>query len=204
MRRFGVGGKPEIFAMRYTPDPHPGDPLMNASPTRKSTASALILGLMALTGGLWLFLNAQGFGVPRFRDYWPALLLVAAAGALVDYLFLSKKPSLAGWTVVWTGLGVLGLALTLDYTELADILDWLPSFPMILGLAFLATWLASGRRNEHLAIAAGILVVLGLVGFAARFDWLKRILPSAQVVWALLLLAGGGYLVWRAIQRARD
>ena len=177
---------------------------MTASAPRKSTASALILGLMALTGGLWLYLNAQGVGVPRFKDYWPALLLVAAAGALTDYLFLSKKPSLAGWAVTWTGLGVLGLALTLDYTRLADILDWLPSFPMILGLAFLVTWLASGRANEHLAIAGSVLVVLGLVGFAARFDWLKRVLPSAQVIWALLLLIGGGYLVWRAIQRARD
>ncbi len=29
-----------------------------------------------------------------------------------------------------------------------------------------------------------ILLVLGLLGFGACFDWLQRILPSAQVVWA--------------------
>ena len=177
---------------------------MTATAPRKSTGPALTIGLMALTGGFWLFLNAQGLGVPRFKDWWPVLFLVAGAGSLVDYLLLSRRPGSVGWAVTWTGFGALSLALTLGYTDLPDILDWLPSFPMILGLAFMATWLADKRRNDHLGIAGGILVVLGLMGFAARFDWLKRILPSAQVVWAVLLLVGGGYLVWRAIVRARS
>ncbi len=177
---------------------------MTATEPRKSTGPALTIGLMFLAGGLWLFLNAQGVNVPRFKDYWPALLLVAAAGSLADYLFLGRRPSSAGWAVTWTGFGVLGLALTVGYTDLHDILDWLPSFPMILGLAFVVTWLADKRRNDHLGIAGWVLVALGLMGFAARFDWLKKILPSAQVVWAVLLLVGGGYLVWRAIARARS
>ena len=82
------------------------------------------------------------------------------------------------------------------------ILDWLPSLPTIVGLALATTWLAD-RSRENYPLAAGVLVVLGLVGFAARFDVLKRLLPSAQVIWAILLVVAGGYMVWRAIARAR-
>jgi hypothetical protein len=93
--------------------------------------------------------------------------------------------------------------LTLDYTSLGKILDWLPSFPMILGLAFIATWIAGRKSSANLVVAGVILSALGLMGFAARFDFLKRILPSAQIFWAILLVFGGVYLVWRAISQAR-
>lgn len=170
----------------------------------KSVGLPLAIGVAAFTGGLWLFLNAQGVGVPPFKDLWPLLLVLAGGASMADYLFLSRRPNSAGLALAWVGFGVLGFALTLGYTSLAKVLDWLPSFPMIIGLAMAVTWLADKRRNDNLVIAAGVLVVLGLLGFAARFDWLLKILPSAQVVWAVLLLAGGGYLVWRTISRARQ
>ncbi len=176
---------------------------MTETETRKSVGLPLAIGIAAVTGGLWLFLNAQGVGVPPFKDLWPLLLVLAGGASLADYLFLSRKPHAAGMALAWVGFGVLAFALTLGYTSLSKILDWLPSFPMIIGLAMAVTWLADRRRNDNLVIAAGVLVVLGLLGFAARFDWLLRILPSAQVVWALLLLTGGGYLVWRTISKAR-
>ncbi len=170
---------------------------------RKSYGLPLAVGIAAVIGGLWLFLNAQGVGVPPFKDLWPVLLVFAGGASIADYLYLSRQPRSAGVAVAWIGFGVLFFALTLGYTSMGKWLDWLPSFPMILGLAMAVTWLADQRRNDNLVIAAGVLVVLGLLGFASRFDWLLRILPSAQVVWALLLLGGGGYLVWRTISKAR-
>ena len=74
---------------------------------------------------------------------------------------------------------------------------------MILGLSMAVTWLADQRRNDNLVIAGGVLIALGILGFGARFDWLQRILPSAQVVWAIVLLAGAGFLVWRYVVQAR-
>ena len=164
---------------------------------------ALTVGLAAFGGGLWLLLNALGVGVPPFKDLWPGLFLLAGAGSLVDYLFLSRRPRSAGWAVAWVGLGVLFFALTLGYSDLGKILDWLPSFPTILGLAMLTTWLAAGRRSDNLGVAGGVLVAIGVLGFGARFDWLRRILPSAQVIWAVVLLAGGGFLVWRYVAGQR-
>ena len=176
---------------------------MNETQPRKGFGLPLAIGIAAATSGLWLFLNAQDVGVPPFKRLWPVLLLLAGCASIADYFFLSRKPRSAGAALAWIGFGVLGFALTLGYTDWSKILDWLPSFPMIVGLALATTWLADRRKSDNLLIAAGVLVVLGLLGFAARFDWLLRILPSAQVVWAILLLAGGGFLVWRTISRAR-
>ncbi len=176
---------------------------MTEPASRKSFGLPLAIGIIAVTGGIWLFLHTQGVDVPPFKRLWPLLLLLAGGASIVDYFFLSRRPRAAGVALAWIGFGVLGFALTLGYTGWNKILDWLPSFPMIIGLAMAVTWLAGGRKNDNLVIAAGVLVVLGLLGFAARFEWLLRILPSAQVVWALVLLAGGGYLVWRTIAKAR-
>ncbi len=172
---------------------------MTTTEARQGSRFALTVGLAALFAGLWLFLDAQNIGVPPFKQLWPTLFFLAAAAALVDYLFLSKRPAAAGFALAWFGFGILGFAGTYHYTSWARILDWLPSLPTIVGLSFLTTWFAGGRRGDNLPVAGGILVGLGLMGFAARFDILKRILPSAQVLWAVLLLAGGGFLVYRAL-----
>ncbi len=176
---------------------------MTETQPRKSVGLPLAIGVAAVTGGLWLFLNAQGAGVPQFKRLWPLLFLFAGGASIADYFFLSRQPRAAGGALAWIGFGVLGFALTLGYTSWNKILDWLPSFPMVIGLSMDVSWHAGRRKKDNFVIAAGVLVVLGLLGFASRFDWLLRILPSAQVVWALLLLAGGGYLVWRTISRAR-
>ena len=176
---------------------------MTAAERSQGSRAALTIGLAALFGGLWLFLDAQGLGVPPFKRLWPTLLILAGAAALADYLALSRRPSSAGWALAWVGFGILGFALTLGWTKLTRILDWLPSFPTILGLAFLVTWFAGPRKKDNLAIAGAVLLGLGIMGFMARYDVLQRILPSAQVLWAVLLLLGGGYLVWRALVQAR-
>ncbi len=177
---------------------------MTASSPRKGNGPALTIGLAAFAGGLWLLLNALGVNIPQFKDLWPALLILAGLGALADFLFLSRRPGSVGWAVIWIGFGVLAFALTYNYTTWGKILDWLPSFPTIIGLGLLATWLADQRRSDNQMIAGGILVALGLLGYGARFDWLQRILPSAQVVWAGLLLLGGGFLVWRAVAKTKS
>ncbi len=176
---------------------------MADSQPRRSIGLALAVGVAALVGGLWLLLNAQGVGVPPFKDLWPILLLLAGVAFLVDYFGFGKAPRSAGWAVAWIGFGVLAFALTLNYTSWKKILDWLPSFPMILGLSFITAWIAGKRQSANLMVAGAVLAGLGLMGYAARFDFLKKILPSAQVFWAVLLVAGGIFLVWRAVRQSR-
>ncbi len=180
---------------------------MTATQPRQGSTFGMTIGLMAVVGGLWLLLNSMEVGVPRFKDLWPILFIAAGIGSLVDYFFLLRRPSSAGWAVAWIGFGVLAFTFTFDVVEVTTfgvILNWLPSFPFIIGLAMLATWLADKRRNDNLMIAGGVLVGLGVMGYAARFDWLKKFLPSAQMLWAFILLAGGGYLVWRTVIKTKS
>jgi hypothetical protein len=171
---------------------------------RKGSRFPLIIGVAAFAGGLWLFLNAQGVGVPPFKTLWPSLLILGGVAALADYLFLSRRASSTGWALAWFGFGILFFALTLEYTNWRKILDWLPSFPTIIGLSMLTSWLADRKVHENLVVPGGLFLTIGILGYAARFDWLKRLLPSAQFVWAVMFLSLGGYLIWRAIARARN
>jgi len=177
---------------------------MTAAEARQGSRVGLIIGVAAFAGGLWLLLNAMGVSLPEFKRLWPILFLIAAAAAFVDYVFIKRVPSSAGWMVAFLGFGVLGFAVTLGYTDLGKILDWLPSFPTIIGLALLTTWLAGGRTATNLPVAGMVLVGLGLLGFGARFDVLQKILPSAQVIWAVLFLVGGAFLVWRYVIRTKE
>ncbi len=176
----------------------------NASPPASRPATPaprsrlpLMIGLMAFVGGVWLLLDSYGMNIPPFKRMWPMFLILGGLASAVDYFFLSRRPRSAGGATSFIGFGVLGFAITLGYTTWGRFLDWLPSFPTILGLGFLTTWVAGGRRDGSLMFAGLVMVGLGLMGYAARFDVLQRILPSAQIIWAFILLLGGGFLIWR-------
>jgi hypothetical protein len=176
---------------------------MTAAEARQGSRIGLIVGVAAFAGGLWLLLNAMNVAVPEFRRLWPILFIIAAVAAFVDYFFIKRVPSSAGWMVTFFGFGILGFAVTLGYTDVGKILDWLPSFPTIIGLGILTTYVAGGRDNDSLPVAGGVLVILGVLGFAARFNFLQKLLPSAQIVWALIFLIGGAWLVWRYVLRSK-
>ena len=174
---------------------------MNESTPRTPRASqrgAMVIGVFALTGGLWLLLSSAGVELSIGR-LWPIFFLLGGLASLVDY-WLSRSPFSAAMIVIGVGLGVLGFAVTLDFTSLGKILDWLPSFPTILGLAFLAAWLAGRRASQGLLVAGILFLALGVLGFAARFEFLQRLLPSAQLVWAALLLIAGALILWRVFR----
>ncbi len=179
--------------------------MTETAPRQGSKLLPLAIGIAAVTGGLWLLLNAMEIGVPQFKRLWPILFVFAGIAALVDHLFLSRRPGSAGWAVVGVGLGVLFFALTLGKTPWSwdKFLDILPSFPTIFGLALLVTWIADRMKSDNEVIAGLILLAIGLLSFGARFEILKRALPSAQVIWAVMLVVGGGYLAWRAIAKSR-
>lgn len=102
---------------------------MTESEPQQTPKLALIIGVAALVGGLWLLLNAQGVGVPPFKKLWPLLFLVAGAASFADYLFLSRHPRAAGWSLAWIGFGVLGFALTNSKGAVRGLWHWVVELP---------------------------------------------------------------------------
>lgn len=187
--------------MSPRPEPEPGS---RTPEVRGGTRFALIVALVVFTLGLWLFFDARGAAVPPLARWWPGFVALGGLASLLDYLVLSRRPASLGQAVLGLGLAAILFAFTLDYAGWRDLLDVLPAVPTLVGLAMIAGW-AAGPRTRNAPMVGGVtLVALGLVGFAARFEWLQRMLPSAQVVWAVLLVVGGGVLVWRAFARSES
>lgn len=178
------------------------------TPTQPAPRSALrvslILGIVALPLGLWLLLESMGVAVPEMSRYWPTFLVLVALGLAIDFFALSRRPRSAGLAVFYLGMGLLFFGFTLGQNSFAHFLDRLPALPLIIGASLLATWFTAGMRDGSLLVAGLVFGILGLAGFAARFEVLRNILPRIQEVWAIGLLVVGAFLIWRVVQHARS
>jgi hypothetical protein len=173
----------------------------SSSPSRRPGRHTVILAFVGLTVGLWLLLDQAGVSTPSPSRWWPIFLLLGAVASFLDYRFLSRSPLSAAQTVIGLGLAVLTFPFTLGYREFSNVLDWLPGLPTVAALAFLTAWVAGGRKSSAALVAGIVLLGLGIAGFIARFEELRRILPSAQLIWAGLLIVGSGLLLWRTFGR---
>ena len=187
-----------------TPRPPTLGDMTPATAPRSSTRLALLAGAIAVTLGLWLLLDAFGVPVPSFGRYWPIFLIVGGLASLVDFLWLGGSARSAGQAMLGIGLGLLLFSITLGWTRLLTFWDWFPGVPLVLGLAFLTTWLAGGRRRGELLLVGIVFCVLGLLGFVAAYPVIRNILPSAQLLWALALLAGGAIALGRILSARRS
>jgi hypothetical protein len=169
------------------------------SSTSSTTRLVLVGATVAVTLGLWLLLDSLGAPVPSLGRWWPIFLVLGGLASLADFLWFSRRPRSAGQATLGIALGMLAFAITLGWTRLLRFWDWFPGVPLAVGLAFLTTWLADGRRRGELLLVGITFSVLGLLGFAARYPVILNILPSAQIVWALALVVGGGLALWRVL-----
>ncbi len=171
-----------------------------ASRPRTGLRMSLIAAFVLITVGAWLFLESQGYGVPPMSRYWPIFLAVGGLASLVDFFALSRNPASAGQAVFGFGMTLALLAFTLGWISWRGIIDWLPSLPTIVGAALLTTWFANQMKGG-LVLPGALLFGFGILGFALRFEQFREMLPSGQVIWAVLLLGLGGVMVWRIFAR---
>ncbi|HVS12518.1 MAG TPA: hypothetical protein VMV46_01245 [Thermoanaerobaculia bacterium] len=172
---------------------------MDATPAtrRPATRAAMIFAAVAITVGLWLLLGSFGVDMPSLGTWWPLFLVVGGLASLADFLLLGRQPGSAGHAMIGVGLGLLFFSITLGWTRLLTFWDWFPGIPLVVGLAFLITWLAGGRERGDLLAVGVVFAAIGLVGFVFRYPALRDVLPSGELIWALLLLAGGAWVLWR-------
>jgi len=176
------------------------EPAAPLQPPRRLRGVVILAGTAILVG-LWLLAEELGIAVPSLARAWPAFVILGGVVSLVDYLFWSRAASSLGRTIFGVGLGAWLFRFTTRSFRWHDLLDFLPALPTLAGVALLVTWGADRERRNSQLVSGIVLLALGLVGFAARFEFLRELLPSAQLVWAILLLVGGGALLWTNLRK---
>lgn len=186
------------------PPPTPNTPSQAPRSPKRSKRAPLIFAFVVIIVGLWLLAEAMGYDVPPFSRIWPVFLVIGGVASLLDYLAISRKARSAGQAALGIGLGAIFFVFTLGYARWGNFLDWLPAVPLVIGGAMLVTWAVAGRRDTGLFTAAMVVLALGLLGIFARFQFLRELLPSAQVVWAIALLFVGVLVAWRVFSNNAD
>ena len=144
--------------------------------------------------------------MPSLRRFWPIFPLLGGVASSADYFFGSKRPGSLGKGVVGIGLAILFCGFTYGWLPWRRVADWAPAIPAVVGAGLFATWLA-GRRTPGFLISGVVGMVLGLSGFALRFERLREMLPPPALIWGVLILLLGSYLLWRAFggkRRAKE
>lgn len=160
----------------------------------------LILGSVVIFLALWLLLGAAGFAVPELARFWPIFAVLGGVASIADYFGGTRAPASfgRGWAAI--GTGALLFAFTYDKVGVFAVGRWWPALPLIAGAGFFATWLAGSRKTPYLVV--GLLgLALGVTSGIGRFEWLARVLPAPGVIWGVLLLALGVYLLWKNLRR---
>ena len=152
---------------------------------------ALALLLMGL--GVFFLLDSLGFALPDWESMWPVLVIAGGILLLLDQLFGSGRDP--GKVFVGTAALLVGAAfaaITLGPFTYQDLDIWWPVFLIILGVAFLARWIAGGVRRGN-ALFLGVVALL--VGGAAIAINLQLLGPQTRdllpTLWPALLIAAG-------------
>ncbi|HLF05261.1 MAG TPA: undecaprenyl-diphosphate phosphatase [Dehalococcoidia bacterium] len=147
----------------------------------------VVAGMLLLTAAVLLSarLAPGGGGDDIFQVSWKTALLVGAAQGLAVFPGLSRS----GTTIVaglWGGLG---------RTAAAEF-SFLLAVPTVLAASLLGLW----REPDLGAVAAGPLLLAGVVSFASGLlvvHWFMRWLRRGRLEWFAVYCAviGGGYLL---------
>jgi hypothetical protein len=147
-------------------------------------------------------LDIMGVNVPSWGKFWPIFPLLGGVISSVFFFLRDGRPGALGKGVAGILLGLLFFSFTYGHLDWRRFGQWWPAIPLIIGVAFLATWVAGKMTQPPYLVLALLGMGLGLTGFSARYDWLEKIMPPVAVVWVIILLAVGGLFVWRGMKKS--
>jgi len=163
----------------------------------------ILWGGILLVAGTWFLLQQLGIELPNFFSaLWPLFPFMFGAAFLVTFFTGDCKD--AG--LVWPGtFGVLVGSFFFLFSfgvfvwEQMNVL-W-PVFPLIVGLSFLATWIAGGGKETGLLVPASITIVVGVVGLGFELGSLDA--RTLNMLWPLALVVLGGAMIALSLRRPR-
>lgn len=169
---------------------------------RSSRAGPAVWGLVLIAVGLWFLLQSLGVPLPGVDALWPIFPILAGVGFFASWLFSRDKRSAYGVMIPGTITFLVGLFLfgfTLGFFDWEDMVYLWPVFPLIVGAAFVVTWVFSAFREWGLLIPGGITGAVGVIGLSftlgkLEYPYLRWILkgwPAVLILIGLIVLIGG-------------
>ncbi|QTM99987.1 hypothetical protein ERJ70_12200 [Sediminibacillus dalangtanensis] len=153
----------------------------------------IFTGFLLIGIGCYFFL--QQFQIPFFTDFysWPTLLMIIGIVFLFHSYFSKEYKNLFPGTIL--------LGLGLHFFGLRHYGFWIDHwgvYPLIIGIAFLIRF-----QKTKSGLLPGLLL-LGIALFAIYsinkpgwFNWINETASLLESFWPLLLIAIGGYLIYR-------
>jgi hypothetical protein len=167
---------------------------------------SLIAGLILLVIGGWYFLESLGVDLPSMAAMWPIFPVVCGVVFLGSYAIgPSHDPGLVFPGTLSVLIGLFFFGFTFGWWDWYRMGELWPVFPLVVGLAFVATWLAGGCQKRGLLVPAAACLTTGLIGLGFTLglfqDWFFTVL---DVGWPLVLIVVGLMLVLRSVKLQRQ
>jgi hypothetical protein len=165
--------------------------------TRQLKNGNVLMGLALIVLGLVFLAVTQGAFNLSWGNFWPLIPMIVGAFLLLQ-AFVTEIPARRAGLVIGGTIALLTGAFFFATTT--GILDWSdqgrfwPVYPLIVGVAFLAAYLATGMTFPGYLIPAGILIGVGLVFGAilltgTSFAYIGKLWPIALIIIGVLMLA---------------
>ena len=163
----------------------------------------ILWGGILLAAGTWFLLQRLGFDLPNFfAALWPIFPFMFGFAFLVTFISGEEKdPGL-----VWPGtfgvlLGAFFFLFSFGVFRWDDMSELWPAFPLIVGLSFVATWIAGKCRKAALLVPATINIAVGVVGLGFTLGLIDR--RTLNMLWPLALVAIGLFMIARSLRPRR-
>jgi len=160
--------------------------------TKQLGNSNVVGGLVLIALGVIFFAATQGAFNLSWGTIWPAFVMLGGLVVLIQ-AFTTSNPSVRGGRVLGGTipllLGAFFFSITLGLLSWGDHAWVWPVYPLIVGVAFFAGYLASGRELPAFLIPGTILTLIGALFLGILM--LDESYGMIGKLWPLFLIIGG-------------
>ena len=153
----------------------------------------LFLGASLLFLGAWFALRQVGAPLPGIDAMWPIFPTLVGAAFLLGFVLRPSAYGLVLPGAITVLVGLFFFAFTLGPLHWGQMEQLWPVFPLIVGLSFVAMWVASLLRYWGLLVPGFLGISTGVLGLSLTATPLGEIV--GMVGWPVVFLATGASLV---------
>ena len=168
----------------------------------KRNNNNFVFGFILIVIGGWFLLGQLGLNLPSIGNLWPIFPMLGGLAIISLYLRNQEDADVLIPGVGAVLVGIFFFFFTLGIFEWAQMGQLWPVFPLIGGLAFLATWFVGNQHKSGLLVPAVGGIAVGIIGLMLTLSGFGVSLIVAY--WpVILILAGLWVLAQNVIRQSR-